>query len=54
MVGSYKKFTLSTALDWKKRAGLTMEKKNVVSRPQDVDFELEFDILSLGEIICGL
>lgn len=37
-VGSYKKFTLSTALDWKKRAGLTIEKRNVVSRPQDVDF----------------
>ena len=37
-VGSYKKFTLSTALDWKKRAGLVVEKKNVVSRPQDVDF----------------
>jgi ribonucleotide reductase beta subunit family protein with ferritin-like domain len=38
LVGSYKKFTLSTALDWKKRAGLVKERENVVSRPQDVDF----------------
>ena len=37
-VGSYKKFTLSSALDWKKRAGLTSSQKNIVSRPQDVEF----------------
>jgi ribonucleotide reductase beta subunit family protein with ferritin-like domain len=37
-VGSYKKFNLSGALDWKKRAGLIEKQKNIVSRPQDVDF----------------
>jgi hypothetical protein len=37
-VGSYKKFNLSSALDWKKRAGLTQKQLNIVSRPQNVDF----------------
>lgn len=38
-VGSYKKISLKTAIDWKERAGLNEENKiNSVANPLDVDF----------------
>jgi ribonucleoside-diphosphate reductase subunit M2 len=37
-IGSYKKFSLEQALDWRSRAGLTQKVTSTVSRPEEVDF----------------